>query len=82
MPTQQLDYFTSLVAEDEHLPLTEAVIAVAQHAYPDLDVQNVLDQLDQMGNKLKSRITSDTSPIQRLQILKHFFYTELGRAPR
>ena len=43
MPTQQLDYFTSLVAEDEHLPLTEAAIAVAQHAYPDLNVQGVLD---------------------------------------
>ena len=53
MPTQQLDYFTSLVAEDEHLPLTEAAIAVAQHAYPDLDVQGVLDHLDQLGNKLK-----------------------------
>jgi regulator of sirC expression with transglutaminase-like and TPR domain len=81
MPTQQLDYFTSLVAEDEHFPLTEAAIAVAQHAYPDLDVQGVLDKLDQLGNKLKSRVTPDTSPVQRLQILKHFFYTELGFGP-
>jgi regulator of sirC expression with transglutaminase-like and TPR domain len=81
MPTQQLDYFTSLVAEDEHFPLTEATIAVAQHAYPDLDVQGVLDQLDELGNKLKARITPDTSPVQRLQILKHFFYTDLGFGP-
>ncbi|CAM3730503.1 SirB1 family protein [Polynucleobacter brandtiae] len=81
MPTQQLDYFTSLVAEDEHFPLTEAAIAVAQHAYPDLDVQGVLDQLDQWGKKLKTRITVDTPPMQRLQLLKHFFYTELGFGP-
>ncbi|WP_114653921.1 SirB1 family protein [Polynucleobacter necessarius] len=81
MSTQQLDYFTSLVAEDEHLPLTEATVAVAQHAYPDLDVQGVLDQIDQWGNKLKQRITSDTPPIQRLQLLKHFFYNELGFGP-
>lgn len=81
MPTQQLDYFTSLVAEDEHFPLTEATVAVAQHAYPDLDVQGVLDQIDQWGNKLKQRITSDTPPIQRLQLLKHFFYKELGFGP-
>lgn len=81
MPTQQLDYFTSLVAEDEHLPLTEAAIAVAQHAYPDLDVQGVLDKLDQLGNKLKSRITPDTSPVQRLQILKHFFIQSWALAP-
>ncbi len=81
MPTQQLDYFTSLVAEDEHLPLTEAAVAVAQHAYPDLDVQGVLDQIDQWGTKLKQRITPDTPPIQRLQLLKHFFYNELGFGP-
>lgn len=81
MPTQQLDYFTSLVAEDEHFPLTEATVAVAQHAYPDLNVQGVLDQIDQWGNKLKQRITSDTPPIQRLQLLKHFFYNELGFGP-
>jgi regulator of sirC expression with transglutaminase-like and TPR domain len=81
MPTQQLDYFTSLVAEDEHLPLTEATVAIAQHAYPDLDGQGVLDQIDQWGNKLKQRITPDTPPIQRLQLLKHFFYNELGFGP-
>jgi regulator of sirC expression with transglutaminase-like and TPR domain len=81
MPTQQLDYFTSLVAEDEHFPLTEAAIAVAQHAYPDLDVQGVLDKIDQWGNKLKKQITPDTPPVQRLQLLKHFFYNELGFGP-
>ena len=81
MPTQQLDYFTSLVAEDEHFPLTEAAVAVAQHAYPDLDVQGVLDKIDQWGNKLKKQITPDMPPIQRLQLLKHFFYQELGFGP-
>ena len=81
MPTQQLDYFTSLVAEDEHFPLTEAAVAVAQHAYPDLNVQGALDKIDQWGNKLKKQITPDTPPIQRLQLLKHFFYNELGFGP-
>jgi len=81
MPTQQLDYFTSLVAEDDHLPLTEAAVAVAQHAYPDLDLQGVLDKIDQWGNKLKQQITPDMPPIQRLQLLKHFFYQELGFGP-
>ena len=69
MPTQQLDYFSSLVAEDKHFPLTEAAITVAQHAYPDLNVQGVLDRIDQLGNKLKSRISPETLPIQRLQII-------------
>ncbi len=81
MPTRQLDYFTSLVAEDDHFPLTEAAIAVAQHAFPDLDVQHTLDEIDALGSKLKKRITADTSQVQRLQLLKHFFYTELGFGP-
>jgi hypothetical protein len=54
MPTQQLDYFATLVAEDEHFPLTEACIAVAQHAFPDLDVQHILDEIDQLGDRLKT----------------------------
>jgi regulator of sirC expression with transglutaminase-like and TPR domain len=62
-------------------PLTEAAIAVAQHAYPDLNVQGALDKIDQWGNKLKKQITPDTPPIQRLQLLKHFFYNELGFGP-
>ena len=81
MPTQQLDYFSTLVAEDEHFPLTEASIAVAQHAFPDLDVQHVLDEIDQFGDRLKKRISADASAVQRLQQLKHFFYTELGFGP-
>jgi regulator of sirC expression with transglutaminase-like and TPR domain len=81
MPTRQLDYFTSLVAEDEHFPLTESAIAVAQHAFPDLDVQHTLDEIDALVSKLKKRITADTSQVQRLQLLKHFFYIELGFGP-
>ncbi|MCX7244596.1 MAG: SirB1 family protein [Burkholderiales bacterium] len=81
MPTRQLDYFTSLVSEDESFPLTEAAIAVAQHAFPDLDVQTVLDQIDQLGDRLKQRITPETSAVQKLQHLKHFFYSELGFGP-
>jgi regulator of sirC expression with transglutaminase-like and TPR domain len=81
MPTQQLDYFAALVAEDEHFPLTEACIAVAQHAFPDLDVQHTLDEIDQLGDRLKKRISADASAVQRLQQLKHFFYTELGFGP-
>ncbi len=81
MPTRQLDYFASLVADDEHFPLTEAAIAVAHHAYPDLDVQEVLDNIDLMVEKLKQRITHDMPHLQRLQHLKHFFFRELGFGP-
>ena len=81
MPTQQLDYFTSLVAEDQHFPLTEAAIAVAQHAYPDLIVQNIMDEIDLLGDKLKHRISNEMPGLQKLQLLKSYFYKDLGFGP-
>ena len=74
-------YFASLVSEDDHFPLTEAAIAIAQHAYPDLVVQHVFDELDLLGDKLKQRTTHEMAGIQKLQILKNFFFKELGFGP-
>ena len=48
MTTLTLDYFTSLVAEDDSLPLTEAALSLAQDAYPDLDLQGVLAEIDEL----------------------------------
>lgn len=78
MPTTHLDYFSTLVAEDAHFPLTEASIAVAQHAFPDLNVQEVMDEIDTLSLKLQKRFTPETSSLQKLQHLKHFFFTEMG----
>jgi regulator of sirC expression with transglutaminase-like and TPR domain len=77
MPTKQLDYFRSLVADDAHFPLTEAAIAVGQHAHPALDVQHVLDEIDAIALKLKVRFTAETTDLQKLQYLKYFFFQEL-----
>jgi len=77
MPTKHLDYFRSLVADDTHFPLTEAAIAVGQHAYPDLDVQSVLDEIDALVVRLKTRLTAESSDLQKLQHLKYFFFQEL-----
>ena len=78
--TRILEYFTSLVAEDESFPLTEAALALAQDAYPDLDVQGVLAEIDALMVRLKRRLTSDADVVQKLQMLNQFFYRELGFA--
>ena len=77
MPTKHLDYFHSLVADDAHYPLTEAVIAIGQHAFPALDVQSTLDEIDHMVIKLKSKFTAETTDLQKLQFLKYFFFQEM-----
>jgi len=46
--TRVLDYFSTLVAEDESLPLTEAALSLAQDAYPDLDLQGTLAEIDEL----------------------------------
>ncbi|HEY3596852.1 MAG TPA: SirB1 family protein [Paraburkholderia sp.] len=78
--TRVLDYFTTLVAEDESLPLTEAALSLAQDAYPDLDLQGMLAEIDELVVRLKRRMPEDADLKQRIGILNRFFFRELGFA--
>ncbi|AMM14779.1 transglutaminase [Burkholderia sp. PAMC 28687] len=76
--TRMLDYFTSLVAEDESLPLTEAALALAQDAYPDLDLQGVLAEIDELVLRVRRRMPDDADVKQQVGVLNRFFFRELG----
>ena len=73
-----LAYFASLVQSDDGFPLFEAAASLAQDEYPDLDVQQVLGEVDQMLARLKRRIPPDAAPMHRLRLLNQFFFTTLG----
>ncbi len=73
-----LQYFASLVQSDEHFPLLEAAISVAQDEYPDLDVQQVLGDVDQLLARLKRRLPADAPALQRLRVLNQFFFRDLN----
>ena len=73
-----LQYFSSLVQSDEHFPLLEAAISLAQDDYPDLDVQQVLGDVDQLLARLKRRLPSDAPALQRLRALNQFFFYDLS----
>ena len=75
-----LEYFATLVAEDQGFALLEAAIAVAQDEQPELDPQAVLSDIDRLGVRLRRRLPSDASPMHRLRILNRFFFNELGFA--
>jgi len=75
-----LDYFATLVAEDDGLNLLEAAISLAQDDHPQLDVQAVLAEVDGLARRLRQRIPRDAAPAQRLRLLTHFFHAELGFA--
>lgn len=73
-----LAYFASLVQDDEHIPLLEAAACVAQDEYPELDVQQVLGDVDQMTERVRRRLPADAPPVQRLRALNQFFFRDLG----
>ena len=75
-----LQYFASLVAEDEGFALLEAAIAVAQDEYPQLDPQGVLAQVDALADRLKRRIPADAVVLQKLRFLNRYFFQDLGFA--
>jgi regulator of sirC expression with transglutaminase-like and TPR domain len=73
-----LEYFSSLVADDASLSLLEAAASIAQDECPQLDVQAVLAEVDELADKLKRRIPADVVPLQRLRWLNRYFFHELG----
>ncbi|MES2280698.1 MAG: tetratricopeptide repeat protein [Pseudomonadota bacterium] len=73
-----LQYFASLVQSDEHFPLLETAISLAQDEYPDLDVQQVLGDVDQLAARIKRRLPADASALQKLRLLNQFFFHDLN----
>jgi len=73
-----LGYFAALVGDDGSLPLLEAATAIAQDEYPDLDVQEVLGDVDQLLARLRRRCAQDADALQRLRVLNQFFFHDMG----
>ncbi|MFN3494329.1 MAG: SirB1 family protein [Hydrogenophaga sp.] len=73
-----LGYFAALVGDDDNFPLLEAATAVAQDEYPDLDVQAVLGDVDQLLARVKRRCGAETEQLPRLRLLNQFFFHDMG----
>jgi regulator of sirC expression with transglutaminase-like and TPR domain len=76
LPTP-MAYFATLVQSDAEFPLLEAAISLAQDEYPELDVQQVLGDVDQLLARLLRRIPADATPLHKLRILNRFFFADL-----
>ncbi len=75
-----LEYFAALVHADADFPLLEAAISLAQDEYPELSVQQVLGDVDQLLARLTRRLPPDAGPLQCLRTLNQFMYRDLGFA--
>lgn len=73
-----LAYFRTLVQSDAGFPLLETAASLAQDDYPELDIQQVLGDVDQMQSRLRRRLARDADDLDKLRILNQFFYGDLG----
>ena len=73
-----LEYFAALVQSDDQFPLLEAAISIGQDEYPDLDVQQVLGEVDQLIARLRRRVPGDAVPLQKLRAVNQFFFRDLS----
>ena len=75
-----LQYFATLVQSDDGLPLLESAASLAQDDWPDLDVQQVLADVDQLAARLQRRANARAPVLERLSVLGRYFFGELGFA--
>jgi len=73
-----LKYFRLLVGKEEPMLLFEAALSLGQDSEPNLDLTIPQMQMDALALTLQKRLPADASPIQKLRMLNHFFYQELG----
>ena len=73
-----LDYWRALVRSDESLPLFEAALAIAQDAYPDLPMAELLARVDGFALTLGRRLESIGQPVARIEALGEHFADQLG----
>ncbi len=73
-----LDYFATLVSDDDSLSLTEAAGAIALAEHPALDLAELQTELDQLAQRLRHRLPADAGALQRVRGLHQFFYRDLG----
>src|SRR6218665_2064719 len=77
LPTS-LEYFASLVQSDAHFPLLEAAASLAQDEAPELDMQQLLSEMDQLLTPIQLRLPTAAPALQSLHMLNQFFFGDPG----
>ncbi|HWI39436.1 MAG TPA: tetratricopeptide repeat protein [Burkholderiales bacterium] len=74
-----LDSFAALLARDDvRIDLAHACLMVAQDAYPQLDVERYLGEIERMAMRLRGRMPQTLQPEERVAALNEFLFDELG----
>ena len=72
------DRFATLLADEkERYSLAEACLLIAEDAYPNLDVQHYLAEIERMAARLRGRLPTG-DPEEKVIALNQFLFDELG----
>jgi regulator of sirC expression with transglutaminase-like and TPR domain len=78
MTIKSLEYFATLVQQEDSIPLFEAALSIAQDIDPELDLAALQTETDMLAARLQQRLPADASSLQKLRLLNYYFYNELG----
>ena len=74
-----LEPFAELLGRDDgRIDLARACLMIAQDAYPQLDVERYLGEIERMGLRLRGGLAQDLGAEQRVAALNEFLFEDLG----
>jgi regulator of sirC expression with transglutaminase-like and TPR domain len=75
----ELEPFARIIAgEDARIDLARACLLIAQDAYPKLDVERYMDEIERMASRLRVRLSQNCGAEERVVALNQFLYEDLG----
>ncbi|HKQ27612.1 MAG TPA: tetratricopeptide repeat protein [Burkholderiales bacterium] len=74
-----LESFAEVVARDDrNLDLAQACLMIAQDAYPELEVERYLGDIERMAQRLRGRMPQSGDAEERIVALNEFLFEDLG----
>lgn len=74
-----LQPFAQLISrEDARIDLSRACLLIAQDAYPELDVERYIGEIERMATRLRARLAPTAAGEDRVVALNQLLYEELG----
>ncbi len=74
-----LEAFASVInKEDARIDLARACLMIAQDAYPGLEVERYLGEIERMAIRLRGRLPATGGPGERVATLNQFLFDDLG----
>jgi len=74
-----LDQFAELLArQDDRIELARACLQIAEDAYPGLDVDGYVGEIERFAKRLRARLPPDAAAEDRVIALNEFLFDDLG----